>query len=94
MKKLLFDPAVMFVDKIYIKDLLDSTRQMIKEKKDKSRTKLRAQRLAIIKEKEKEEAKKQLQKQKELNNAYNITNKIQNINNNNITYFNNKLFRF
>ena len=91
MKKLLFDPAVMFVDKIYIKDLLDSTRQKIKEKKDESRTKLREQRLALIKAKEKEEAKKQKQKQKqkESNNTYNISNKIKNINNNNSNYFNN-----
>ena len=47
-KKLLFDPAVMFVDKIFIKDLLDSTRLLIKTKKDESRAKKREERLALI----------------------------------------------
>ena len=65
-KKLLFDPAVMFVDKIFIKDLLDSTRLMIKTKKDKSRAKKREERLALIKN------------QSLLNNTYNNNNYFRN----------------
>ena len=64
-KKLLFDPAVMFVDKIYIKDLLDSTRLMIRKKKEESRAKLRAERLALIKEKERKEKEEKERKEKE-----------------------------
>ena len=65
-KKLLFDPAVMFVDKIFIKDLLDSTRLMIKTKKEKARAKKREERLALIKN------------QSLLNNTYNNNNYFRN----------------
>ena len=61
-KKLLFDPAVMFVDKIFIKDLLDSTRLLIKTKKDESRAKKREERLALIINRH------------QLNNMYNYNN--------------------
>jgi glycosyltransferase involved in cell wall biosynthesis len=78
MKKMLLDPAVMFADKIYIKELLDSTRQMIKTKKEEKRAKKRAERLALIKAKEEGDF-------RQSNNIYNnYNNQSQNNNNNQI----------
>lgn len=78
-KKLLLDPAVMFADKIYLKDLLDSTRQILKTKKEEKRARKRWERLALIQAKE----------QGEFIPYNNMYNQIQNNNNNNYFYNNN-----
>ena len=82
-KKLLLDPAVMFADKIYLKDLLDSTRQILKTKKEEKRARKRWERLALIQAKEQGAF-------RPYNNMYNnYNNQIQNNNNNNYFYNNN-----
>ena len=78
-KKLLLDPAVMFADKIYLKDLLDSTRQILKTKKEEKRARKRWERLALIQAKE----------QGAFIPYNNMYNQIQNNNNNNYFYNNN-----
>ena len=84
-KKLLLDPAVMFADKIYLKDLLDSTRQMLKTKKEEKRARKRWERLALIQAREQGAF-------IPYNNMYkNYNNQIQNNNNNNYFYNNNQI---